>query len=246
VTDVISVKTEHDADLRVSDLSVSYGVGFALREFSAEVMKDEIVAILGVNGSGKSTLLRTIMGLNRPRGGSISLFGEPITNLPTIQRVRRGLGLVPEGRRIFTQLTVEENLSLSTAPWRRFGQRIDSALDEIYELFPILHERRSNSASALSGGQQQMLAIGRALIARPKVLLLDEPTLGLAPVIVRTLMDVLTRLSGDGLTVIIAEQNVHQVLRIADRAYVLQNGRLVLAATASELVDSPELAAAYL
>jgi branched-chain amino acid transport system ATP-binding protein len=242
------VSTDHraTAELAIDGLSVSYGVGLALCDFSAHVAKSEIVAILGANGAGKSTLMRTVMGLVRPTDGDIFLQGKSLQSVPTIERVRRGVALVPEGRRIFVQLTVESNLSLAAAPWRRFGSRIDDALNGIYELFPVLQERRNQPASALSGGEQQMLAIGRALMAKPKVLLLDEPTLGLGPQVVRTVMDTLTQLSATGIAIVIAEQNVGEVLRIAHRAYVLANGRLAIQTTAGQLLESAELAAAYL
>jgi branched-chain amino acid transport system ATP-binding protein len=232
--------------LSVSGLSVSYGVGLALSEVDIFVKSGQVVAILGSNGAGKSTLLRTIMALVRPIRGDVRVAGELLNHMPTIQRVRHGLALVPEGRRIFVDLTVQSNLEVAAAPWRRLGASIQDDLDRIFELFPILEQRRHRSASELSGGEQQMLAIGRALMARPRVLLLDEPSLGLAPLIVRSLMDLLTRIASDGRAILLAEQNVHQALRIADHAYVLANGRIALSGSATELRGDPRLRAAYL
>jgi branched-chain amino acid transport system ATP-binding protein len=239
-------KPDPGSVLTVSGLSVSYGVGFALREVSVAANGAEIVAILGANGAGKSTLMRSVMGLVDPVSGDMALDGKSILRSPTIERVRRGLALVPEGRRIFVQLTVEVNLTLAAAPWRRFRGNLSRELGEVYELFPVLGERRNRLASALSGGEQQMLAVGRALMARPKVMLLDEPTLGLAPVIVESLMDTLRQLAAGGMAIVIAEQNAHQVLRVADRGYVLANGRLATQGSAAELLQSTTLAAAYL
>ena len=232
--------------LSVAGLSVSYGVGLALSDVDVAVQHGQVVAILGSNGAGKSTLLRTIAGLVRPVGGEIRVAGELLNNLPTIQRVRRGIALVPEGRRIFVDLSVQGNLEVAAAPWRRFGTPIAGDLGRIFELFPVLEQRRHRSASELSGGEQQMLAIGRALMARPRVLLLDEPSLGLAPLIVRSLMDLLTGIASQERAILLAEQNVHQALRVADYAYVLANGRIALSGSAKTLRDDPRLRAAYL
>jgi branched-chain amino acid transport system ATP-binding protein len=237
----------HEAtSLTVENLAVSYGVGYAVRDVSISVRAAEIVAVLGANGAGKSTLLRTIMGLERPKAGDIRLGGESLVRAPTIGRVRSGLALVPEGRRIFTQLTVEVNLELSASPWRRWGESVAEDVGQIYGLFPVLGERRHRLASALSGGEQQMLAIGRALMARPKVLLLDEPTLGLAPAIVQLVMSTLRQLAERGIGVLIAEQSVEQVLRVADRGYVLANGSVAAEGAAQDLLVSRDLTVAYL
>jgi branched-chain amino acid transport system ATP-binding protein len=234
------------AALSVVSLSVSYGVGMALSDVDIAVQPGQVVAILGSNGAGKSTLLRTITGLVRPIRGEVRVAGELLNSLPTIQRIRRGIALVPEGRRIFVDLTVQANLEIAAAPWRRLGTSIEGDLGRIFDLFPILRQRRYRSAAELSGGEQQMLAIGRALMARPRVLLLDEPSLGLAPLIVRSLMDLLTRIASQERAILLAEQNVHQALRIADYAYVLANGRVALSGSASALRDDPRLRAAYL
>jgi branched-chain amino acid transport system ATP-binding protein len=234
------------ARLSIEGLSVSYGVGKALSDVDLTVENGQVVAILGSNGAGKSTLLRTIIGLVRPIAGEIRMAGELLNNWPTIKRVSRGVSLVPEGRRIFVDLTVESNLEVAAAPWRRFGMSIANDLGQVFELFPILEQRRRRPASELSGGEQQMLAIGRALMARPSVLLLDEPSLGLAPLVVRNLMDLLAGIARQNRAVLLAEQNVHQALRIADYAYVLANGRVALAGSAVSLRGDPRLSAAYL
>lgn len=220
--------------LEVKDLSVAYGPVRALHELSLEVRADEIVAVLGPNGAGKTTLLRTIAGALRPRHGSISLAGASLVGLSPEDVVRRGVAMVPEGRHVFPSLTVEENLQLGAIS-RRDHELIRSDLAGVLAMFPILGERRVQPAGTLSGGEQQQLAIGRALMSRPGLMLLDEPSLGLAPIIVDRIFELLVDLRARGTTLLLVEQNVHRALAIADRAYVLSVGRSVTSGPASEL-----------
>ncbi len=219
--------------LEVSGLSVAYGPVQALRDVSFRVERGSIMAVLGANGAGKTTLLRAITGLTRPASGSVRLAGEELTRLPVEDVVRRGVAHVPEGRGIIEELTVEENLRLG-ALWRRDRADRRRALAEVYDLFPALASRRRRPAATLSGGERQMLAIGRALMARPRVLLLDEPSLGLAPLITAQLMALLRDLTRAGtLTVVLVEQNARSALSIADRAVVLNLGQVVVAEAAA-------------
>jgi branched-chain amino acid transport system ATP-binding protein len=232
--------------LAVESLHVAYGEIEALHGVSLEVAEGEVVALLGANGAGKTTLLRTISGLIRPRGGRITLADEDLARVSVERRVERGLAHVPEGRRIFPGLTVLENLDVATASWRRRGQPIAEDLERVFALFPRLKERASQLGWSLSGGEQQMLAIGRALMARPKMLLLDEPSLGLAPRLSEEVYRRIADINAKGVTVLLVEQNTVLALEVARRAYVIENGRIVLSGTSRELADHPRVQEAYL
>ncbi len=231
--------------LRLSDVRVFYGAIQAVKGLSFEVNDHELVALVGSNGAGKTTTLRTISGLFRPRTGSIEYNGEDLTSLAPHQIVDRGIAQAPEGRQIFGSLTVRENLLLG-ASRRKDREALDGDLDRVYELFPVLRERLRQAGGTLSGGEQQMLAIGRALMASPRLLLLDEPSLGLAPLMVNRIFDVISRLKAEGVTILLVEQNARKALVIADRGYVLETGRVVLSGTARELAKNPEVERAYL
>jgi len=231
--------------LTVSDLVVAYGKIDALHGLNFEVNDGEIVALIGANGAGKSTTLRTISGLMRPRAGRISLDGMQLQGKGTHQIAAAGVVQVPEGRRIFPELTVRENLDMG-AFLCRDKSAVNESLDRVFELFPVLGDRRQQSGGTLSGGEQQMLAIGRALMAQPRLLMLDEPSMGLAPVIVQRIFDTITALNSQGITILLVEQNANQALAIANRAYVLETGRIILTGTGHELLIDPQVRAAYL
>ena len=232
--------------LEVSELRVNYGAVAAIRGVNLHVAAGEVVALLGANGAGKSTMLRTISGLSRPRSGRILLQGAPIHRLPPARIVRLGIAHCPEGRRIFGNLTVAENLRLGAAARAdRAGFAEDR--ERIYAMFPILKERMSQPAGTLSGGEQQMLALGRALMAEPRVLLLDEPSLGLAPLLVQQIFRTLAELKAKGVTMLLVEQNINLALDLADRAYVLRTGEVSLEGSAASLkADYEAVATAYL
>jgi branched-chain amino acid transport system ATP-binding protein len=231
--------------LTIADLDVRYGAIQAVRGVSLTVAEGEIVALLGANGAGKSTTLKAAVGLVATAGGRIALAGETISGRDTEEIVISGMTLVPEGRQVFPSLTIAENLRLGAAT-RRDPQEIERNRREVLELFPILAERSGQAAGTLSGGQQQQLAIGRALMSSPKLLLLDEPSLGLAPQVVDDIFDLILRLRERGLTVLLVEQDAVAALDIADRAYVMANGRIVMSGPAAELRASAEIASAYL
>ena len=233
------------AMLEVNDINVYYGSIHAIRDISFEVNAGEIVTLIGANGAGKSTTLMTICGINRPRHGEILLEGKPIHRLTSDAVVRHGIIQVPEGRLIFPDMTVQENLDLG-AFLRKDAVGIQTDLDYVFSLFPILAERRRQLGGTLSGGEQQMLAISRALMARPRILLLDEPSLGLAPIIISQIFSIIRKVNEDGVTVFLVEQNANQALRIADRGYVMENGRVVMADTAQKLLESQQVRKAYL
>jgi branched-chain amino acid transport system ATP-binding protein len=232
--------------LKVSDLTSRYGQIEALAGISFEVGEGEIVALLGSNGAGKTTTLRTITGLHRAKSGSVLFDGQDISRLGAHRVVALGLGHVPEGRRVFPALTVAENLLLGGYLKRRERQVVAERREQIYAMFPRLQERQRQLAGLLSGGEQQMLAIGRALMHRPRLLALDEPTMGLAPQTARQVLEIVRRIRDEGTTILIVEQNAHQTLRLADRAYVLESGRIVLSGAAADLAADPRVKAAYL
>jgi len=231
--------------LEVKQISVSYGLAPALWEVSLSVKDGKIVVIVGSNGAGKSTLMKTISGLIHPGEGTIEFDQKRIDHLPPHQIARMGIAHVPEGRRIFPHLTVIENLKMGVLPIK--GQkRSQEILSNVFNLFPILSERQRQLGGTLSGGQQQMLAIGRGLMSDPKILLLDEPSLGLAPIIVDMVFEVVTRLNSQGQTILLVEQNAFLSLEVAQYAYVLEVGRIVLEGEASKLIDDPHIKKAYL
>jgi branched-chain amino acid transport system ATP-binding protein len=231
--------------LEVSDLQVSYGAIKALDGISFGVPQGRIVTLLGANGSGKTTTLRAITGLAAPGGGRIVFEGRELQRLPTHEIIQSGIAMVPEGRRIFANLSVYENL-LMGAYFRRDQPALARDLDLIYDTFPRLAERRTQAAGTLSGGEQQMLALGRALMSRPRLLLLDEPSLGLAPLLVKEVFHIITGLNQRGVTILLVEQNAAAALKIAHHGYVLEVGRVVLEGSGAELLANPQLQQAYL
>jgi branched-chain amino acid transport system ATP-binding protein len=232
--------------LEISALTIRFGEFTALQDVSLVVRAGEIVVLLGANGAGKSTLFRTISGLERPAGGSIRLQGREIGGLRPNQIVGAGIAQGPEGKHLFAELSVEKNLRLGAYPHRRDRDGIRKSLEDVYSLFPILRDKQSQSAGSLSGGQQQMVVIGRALMARPRLLLLDEPSLGLAPLVVQEVLDAISELNRRGTTVLFAEQNAHAALQIANRGYVVESGRITVEGTRDELLGNPEVRKAYL
>ncbi|MBI3076153.1 MAG: ABC transporter ATP-binding protein [Deltaproteobacteria bacterium] len=232
--------------LEVRDLEVSYEGVPAVHGASFQVEAGEIVALLGANGAGKTTILRALVGLVRPTRGEVLLFGRPITGHPTEAIVRLGVSLVPEGRRIFPGLTVFGNLEMGATPWSGLGGDISGELEQVLALFPHLRPRLGQRGWSLSGGEQQMLAIGRALMARPRLLLLDEPSLGLGPLVVRSMFQAIREINGRGTTVLLVEQNGAMALGIAHRGYVLEHGRIVLEGDAQGLRANPRVREAYL
>lgn len=231
--------------LEVRGVNSYYGHIHALKDVSIDLEKGEIVTIIGANGAGKSTLLKTISGLVRPRTGSVKFEGEELTDLPPHEIVAKGVIQVPEGRRIFSQLTVMENLEMG-AFLKKDSKTKRENLERVFELFPRLKERRKQVAGTLSGGEQQMLAIGRALMGEPKVLLLDEPSMGLAPVLVEGIFETIVRLNADGTTILLVEQNARMALEAAKRGYVLQTGTVVLMDSAQNLAENEMVRKVYL
>jgi branched-chain amino acid transport system ATP-binding protein len=235
--------------LKVRNLDAGYGPIKVLKQVSLHVSAGEIVTLIGANGAGKSTLLRAIAGLLEPRGGEISLDGAPIRGLPAERVVARGIALVPEGRQVFAAMNVRENLLLGGYVAARRGSSRDAAaaaLEKVYELFPVLRERSAQLAGTLSGGEQQMLAMGRALMTDPRLLMMDEPSMGLAPLVVRDIFRAVARLREEGRTVLLVEQNARAALRVADRGYVIETGRLVLEGESEFLLSDREVQRAYL
>jgi len=231
--------------LNIENLNVHYGVIHALKDVKIEVKEGQIVSLIGSNGAGKTTLLKTISGLLKPTSGSIVYLDKDILSVSAQLLPTMGLVQVPEGRRIFSGLTVYENL-LMGAYLRKDKEGIKEDLDKIYKRFEILYNRRNQDAATLSGGEQQMLAISRALMARPKLLLLDEPSMGLAPLLVREIFNIIKEINASGTTILLVEQNAMQALKIADQAYVLETGTIVLGGTGAELLSSPEVQKVYL
>ena len=231
--------------LEVKNLEVFYGVIQAIRGISFEVNQGEIVTLIGANGAGKTTTMQSIMGLIKPRDGSIVYDGKNITGMPTHKIVEMGMTQVPEGRRVFSELTVYENL-LMGAYTEKDRSKIKEDIEEIYTIFPRLGERKSQVAGTLSGGEQQMLAMGRAIMSHPKLLMLDEPSMGLSPVLVDQVFEIIKHFHKTGTTILLVEQNANKSLAISDRAYVLENGRITVTGTGKELMASEEIRKAYL
>jgi branched-chain amino acid transport system ATP-binding protein len=230
--------------LRLSSVDTYYGEIHILQGVSLEVGEGELVCLLGGNASGKSTTLKTILGLVRPRRGAVEFGGEDVTSRPTSYRIGQGMAIVPENRRLFAPMTVLENLQMGA--YLRSGRELKDDLERVYALFPLLYERRSQLAGTLSGGEQQMVAMGRALMSRPKLMLMDEPSMGLAPILVERSFEIIKQVHEAGVAVLVVEQNANVSLSIADRGYVLQTGRIVLADRASALLRNEELRKAYL
>jgi len=241
----VSVNGAGTPILEVGDIHTYYGSIQALKGISLTVNDGEIVTLLGANGAGKTTTLRSINGLNRPRQGSIRFQGKDITTTPPHQIVKRGIAQSPEGRRLFPRMSVTENLEMG-AFQRNDRAEIRADMDRVFELFPRLHERRTQKAGTMSGGEQQMCAIGRALMARPKLLLLDEPSLGLAPIFVERIFDIIRQINEQGTSILLVEQNALMALDAADRGYVLETGRIVLADNAAALKTNEEVRKTYL
>ena len=231
--------------LKVENINVYYGAIHALKGISVEVKEGEIVTLIGANGAGKSTILRTISGLLRAKTGDIVFEGNSIAAVPAEDIVRKGISQVPEGRRIFANMTVEENLELG-AYIRSDKKGIRQDIDKVFERFSRLGERRTQIAGTLSGGEQQMLAIGRGLMSQPRLLLLDEPSMGLAPLLVKEIFSIIKEINAGGTTILLVEQNAHMALSIAHKAYVLETGRITLSGTAKELSESEAVRKAYL
>ena len=230
--------------LEVADLHVAYGPIEAVKGVSFEVHAGEVVALIGSNGAGKTTTLRTLSGLHRPSGGEIRFDGERLDHLPAHQIVARGVAQAPEGRRLFPRMTVRENLDLGA--YRRDDDEVAADVVMVQELFPILAERAGQAAGTLSGGEQQMLAIGRALMSRPRLLMLDEPSMGLSPLVMRTIFATLAELKTRGTTLLLVEQNAQAALALADTVHVLETGRIVLSGSAAELLGDEGVRKAYL
>ena len=230
--------------LQVEDINVYYGAIHAIKGISFEVYPDEIVTLIGANGAGKSTTLNTIAGLLRPRSGHIVLEGKDLATIPASRIVSQGMALCPEGRRIFQQMTVRENLEMGG--YTRPKSEIPASLEEMFTRFPRLKEREKQIAGTLSGGEQQMLAMARALMSKPKLLMLDEPSMGLAPILVEQIFDIIKELHDAGVTILLVEQNAQMALSIADRAYVLETGRIAMTGEASALLKNDDVRKAYL
>ena len=230
--------------LKVDDINVYYGSIHAIKGISFEVEEGEVVTLIGANGAGKSTTLNTISGLLRSKTGSIEFMGQSLAKVPSHKIVERGLALVPEGRRIFLQMTVQENLEMGA--FTQKGGETQQDLEKIYALFPRLKERLKQMAGTLSGGEQQMLAMGRALMSHPKLLMLDEPSMGLAPILVDQIFDIISELNKAGTTILLVEQNAQMALSVANRGYVLETGRITLTGPGGELLEDEGVKKAYL
>ena len=233
------------AMLEIKDLEVYYGMIQAIKGIAFEVNEGEVIALIGANGAGKTTILHTISGLIAPKKGSITFEGQEITKIPAHKIVENGLAQVPEGRRVFPSLSVLQNLKLG-AYTRKDKKEIDDTLKMIYERFPRLEERKNQPAGTLSGGEQQMLAMGRALMSKPRIILMDEPSMGLSPIFVNEIFDIIKQVSASGTTVLLVEQNAKKALSIADRGYVLETGKIVKEGKASDLLNDEAVKKAYL
>ncbi len=230
--------------LTVNDLNVYYGAIHAVKNVSFEVREGEVVTLIGANGAGKSTILKTVAGQLPARSGTVDFLGQPLGSIPPHKIVTRGLALVPEGRQIFQQLSVEENLEMGA--FTRPKGESSGSMDEIYARFPRLYERRRQIAGTLSGGEQQMLAIGRALMSKPKLLMLDEPSMGLAPILVGQIFEIIRELNQNGTTILLVEQNAQMALSVAHRGYVLETGKVLLTGTGEDLLKDESVKRAYL
>ena len=230
--------------LKVNDINVYYGAIHAIKGVSFEVHQGEVVTLIGANGAGKSTILQTVSGLLRSKTGSIEFLGENLGGVAPHKVVAKGLAHVPEGRRVFLQMTVEENLEMGA--FTRPNSEIDSGIADVYKRFPRLEERRKQIAGTLSGGEQQMLAMGRALMSKPQLLMLDEPSMGLAPLLVEQIFDIIRELHKAGTTILLVEQNAQMALSVADRGYVLETGKIVTTGTGAELLNDDAVKKAYL
>ena len=233
------------AMLEVKDLQVSYGMIQAIKGISFEVNQGEVIALIGANGAGKTTILHTVTGLLAPKAGSIMFEGQDITKVPAHKIVSMGMAHVPEGRRVFAQLSVYDNLKMG-AYTRKDKNEIEESLEMVYKRFPRLEERKNQMAGTLSGGEQQMLAMGRALMSKPKIILMDEPSMGLSPIFVNEIFDIIQEVSASGTTVLLVEQNAKKALSIADRAYVLETGNIALEGDAKVLMNDDSIKKAYL
>lgn len=233
------------AMLEVKDLQVYYGMIQAIKGISFEVNQGEVIALIGANGAGKTTILHTVTGLHAPKAGSIVFEGQDITKVPAHKIVSMGMAHVPEGRRVFAQLSVYDNLKMG-AYTRKDKNEIEESLEMVYKRFPRLEERKNQMAGTLSGGEQQMLAMGRALMSKPKIILMDEPSMGLSPIFVNEIFDIIQEVSASGTTVLLVEQNAKKALSIADRAYVLETGSIALEGDAKVLMNDDSIKKAYL
>ena len=230
--------------LKVNDIHVYYGAIHAIKGLSLEVKEGEIVTLIGANGAGKSTTLNTIAGLMKPRQGSIAFAGMPVDGTAASKMVYKGLSLCPEGRRIFQQMTVKENLEMGA--FSRPNEEIAASIDRVYSFFPRLKEREKQIAGTLSGGEQQMLAMGRALMSKPRLMMLDEPSMGLAPILVEQIFDIIREMNAAGTTILLVEQNAQMALSVANRAYVMETGRITMEGDADDLMHDDNVRKAYL
>jgi branched-chain amino acid transport system ATP-binding protein len=231
--------------LSVQNVSAGYGLVQILRDVTFQIQEKEIVSIIGPNGAGKTTLVKTIMGLLHPQSGTIQFKGKNIEKLPTYEIVKNGLAMIPEGREIFPTMTIEENLQLG-AYTVNGKEKIKETKEKVYQIFPVLKKKQKALAQTLSGGEQQMLVICRSLMSNPQLLILDEPSLGLAPIIVEKVLDTVRTINDEGVTVLLVEQNIHDSLNVADRGYVLEEGRIILEGTSRELLSNSHIKEVYL
>lgn len=232
--------------LKLTDTTVKFGAFESLSKINIDVQEGELVVLLGANGAGKSTIFNTISGLNKPASGEITFLGKRVNGYSPDRMVKEGIVQCPEGKKLFPDMSVQQNLMMGGFVHRRHKGQLKESLEEVYELFPILKEKRENAAGSLSGGQQQMVAIGRALMARPKLIMLDEPSIGLAPLIVEQMFSTIKQINQSGTTVLLAEQNANAALKIAGRAYVIENGSVVLQGRSEELFNNDAIRKAYI